>query len=71
MQVLFGFLLSLPFTNRFSELSSTQRTVYLVALLLSAVATALLLAPVAYHRVLFRRHEKRRACCGSPTSLRC
>ncbi len=59
VQVLFGFLLSLPFTNRFSQLSSHQRTVYLVDLLLAAVASALLLAPVAYHRLLFRRHEKR------------
>ncbi len=58
IQVLFGFLLSLPFTNRFAELSSTQRSVYLADLLLAAVASALLLAPVAYHRLLFRRHEK-------------
>jgi O-antigen/teichoic acid export membrane protein len=58
VQVLFGFLLSLPFTNRFVRLSSAQRDVYLADLLLAAVASALLLAPVAYHRVLFRRHEK-------------
>jgi O-antigen/teichoic acid export membrane protein len=58
IQVLFGFLLSLPFTNRFAQLSSTQRGVYLADLLLAAVASALLLAPVAYHRLLFRRHEK-------------
>ena len=59
VQVLFGFLLSLPFTNRFSSLSSGQRGLYLVGLLLAALATVLLLAPVAYHRLVFRRHEKR------------
>jgi O-antigen/teichoic acid export membrane protein len=58
VQVLFGFLLSLPFSNRFPQLSSMQRDVYLIGLLLAGVATALLLAPVAYHRLLFRRHEK-------------
>lgn len=58
IQVLFGFLLSIPFTNRFPLLSSGQRVVYLVALMLAAVATALLLAPVAYHRLLFRHHLK-------------
>jgi hypothetical protein len=59
VQVLFGFLLSLPFTNRFVQLASGQRALYLVGLMLAGVATALLLAPVAYHRVVFRRHEKR------------
>jgi Family of unknown function (DUF6328) len=58
VQVLFGFLLSLPFTNRFPQLSSTQRVLYLIGLLLAGVASALLLAPVAYHRLVFRRHEK-------------
>jgi hypothetical protein len=58
VQVLFGFLLSIPFTNRFAQLSSAQRAVYMSALMLAAVATALLLAPVAYHRLLFRHHLK-------------
>jgi hypothetical protein len=58
--VLFGFLLSLPFTNRFTRLSGGQRDLYLASLLLSAVATALLLGPVAYHRLVFRRGEKER-----------
>jgi O-antigen/teichoic acid export membrane protein len=58
VQVLFGFLLSLPFTNRFVELNSSQRDLYLADLLLTALAAALLLAPVAYHRLLFRHHEK-------------
>jgi hypothetical protein len=58
VQVLFGFLLSLPFTNRFSRLSGIQQDLYLTCLVLSAVATALLLGPVAYHRVVFRRGLK-------------
>jgi hypothetical protein len=58
VQVLFGFLLSLPFTARFAKLSQGQRDLYLASLVLSAVATALLLGPVAYHRVVFRRRQK-------------
>jgi hypothetical protein len=58
VQVLFGFLLAMPFTNRFARLDSAQRGLYLADLLLAALATALLLAPVAYHRLLFRRREK-------------
>lgn len=58
VQVLFGFLLSLPFTNRFTRLSHGQRDLYLATLVLSALATALLLGPVAYHRLVFRRGQK-------------
>jgi MFS family permease len=58
VQVLFGFLLSLPFTNRFDKISPGQRNLYLACLVLSAVATALLLGPVAYHRLVFRRGQK-------------
>ncbi len=60
VQVLFGFLLSLPFTARFTGLSHDQRNLYLGSLVLAAVATALLLAPVAYHRLVFRRGQKER-----------
>ncbi len=58
VQVLFGFLLSLPFTSRFNRLSGGQRDLYLACLVLAAVATALLLGPVAYHRLVFRRGKK-------------
>ena len=58
VQVLFGFLLSLPFTNRFTRLSPGQHNLYLACLVLAAVATALLLGPVAYHRLVFRRGQK-------------
>jgi hypothetical protein len=60
VQVLFGFLLSLPFTSRFARLGGAERALYLVALLLAAVSTALLIAPVAYHRLVFRRQQKER-----------
>jgi O-antigen/teichoic acid export membrane protein len=60
VQVLFGFLLALPFTVRFRELDGEERVLYEVSLLCAAVATALLVSPVAYHRWVFRRHEKGR-----------
>jgi hypothetical protein len=60
VQVLFGFLLSLPFTTRFSHLSPGQRNLYLGTIVLAAVATALLLGPVAYHRLVFRQGRKER-----------
>jgi MFS family permease len=60
VQVLFGFLLSLPFTNRFTRLSPGQRDLYLTSLVLAAVSTALLVGPVAYHRLVFRRGQKER-----------
>jgi hypothetical protein len=58
VQVLFGFLLAIPFTTKFSRLDTAQRDLYVTALLLAAVATALLLGPVAYHRLVFRRQQK-------------
>ena len=60
VQVLFGFLLSLPFTNKFAELSHGQRQLYIATLILAAVSTALLLGPVAYHRLVFRQQQKER-----------
>ncbi len=58
VQVLFGFLLAIPFTTKFVDLNHAQRALYVAALLLAAVSTALLLAPVAYHRLVFRQHRK-------------
>ena len=60
VQVLFGFLLSLPFTTRFVQLSTAQRDLYLTSVILAAVATTLLIGPVAYHRLVFRRGLKER-----------
>ena len=57
-QVLFAFLLVLPFQQRFEELSSQQTYVYYSALLCAAVAIVLLIAPTAAHRMLWRHGDK-------------
>ncbi|MQY25866.1 DUF6328 family protein [Nocardia aurantia] len=57
VQLLTGFLLTLPFQNRFTMLSATMRWVYLGTVAASIAATVLLTGPVAAHRVLFRRHR--------------
>ncbi len=57
VQVLFGFLLGLPFTSRFDGLGGWQRWLYLAIMFVSAASIILLVAPVAYHRVLFRQHQ--------------
>ncbi len=55
VQVLFAFLLTVPFAQRFTELTALQRSVFFATLLCTAVATALLIAPSAHHRLLWRR----------------
>ncbi len=57
VQLLTGFLLTLPFQNRFTTLSDPLRMVYLVVVAASIGATICLIAPVAAHRMLFRRHR--------------
>lgn len=57
VQLLTGFLLTLPFQQRFDELNLTMRTVYLITVGCSVGATVLLEAPVGMHRMLFRRHR--------------
>ncbi|MED5812415.1 DUF6328 family protein [Mycolicibacterium sp. 050232] len=57
VQLLTGLLLTLPFQERFSMLDEPMRIVYLVTVAFSAAATALLVAPVGMHRILFRRHR--------------
>ena len=57
-QVLFAFLLVLPFQQRFKELSSHQTYVYYAALLCAAVAIVLLITPTAAHRLLWRHGDK-------------
>ena len=57
-QILTGFLLTLPFQQRFGELEGYEVIVYLVLVVVSAVATSLALAPVALHRTLFRHRAK-------------
>jgi hypothetical protein len=58
VQVLFAFLLGIPFTNRFKEVTGVEDVVYVVALLSTATATALLKAPSAIHRLRFRQGRK-------------
>ena len=58
VQFLFAFLLVVPFSPQSPELTDFQRDVYLATLLAAAVATGLLIAPAAQHRVLFRQHDK-------------
>ncbi|WP_279630334.1 DUF6328 family protein [Amycolatopsis circi] len=54
VQILFGFLLSVVFTARFHDASGFEKTLHLLAVLLTVTATALLIAPAAWHRMLFR-----------------
>lgn len=56
VQILFAFLLTLAFTQRFEDIDAFQRGTYIVTLMASAAATVLFIAPVAYHRIVFRQH---------------
>ena len=58
VQVLFAFLLGCAFTQRFGGLSGYEHGLYVATLLLTLVSLSLLVAPVAYHRMLFRRGFK-------------
>jgi hypothetical protein len=70
VQILTGFLLVLPFQARFGDLDGYQRDVYLSLLLVSIAATGLLVAPVALHRALFRRHLKQSVVTGGDRMTR-
>jgi Family of unknown function (DUF6328) len=58
VQILFAFLLTLPFTNRFDKATALDRGVYVSTIVAAAAATALLIAPVSYHRLVFRKGRK-------------
>jgi hypothetical protein len=58
VQILFALLLTIAFTGPFSDADVFQRSVYVATLTCTAVATALLIAPVAYHRTLFQQGRK-------------
>ena len=58
VQILFGFLLTLPLQARFERLDRYEKGLLVVAVLLLAVATAFIIAPVAWHRALFRHRLK-------------
>jgi energy-converting hydrogenase Eha subunit A len=58
VQILTGFLLTLPFQQRFPQLTSFEHDVYLITVVLAGTATALIIAPVGFHRLLFRDQKK-------------
>jgi hypothetical protein len=58
IQVLFAFLFTVPFTQRFERLSDLQRTTFFIAFLAAAAATVLLIAPSANHRIRWRERDK-------------
>lgn len=58
VQVLFGFLLAVPFQSRFADVTDLQRGIYIFTLLCSGVASACFIAPTAFHRLLFRHGDK-------------
>jgi hypothetical protein len=71
VQFLFAFLLTLPFTQRFESLSDFQRDLYPLPLLSTACAAIVLIAPVSFHRVLFRQQEKQAVVTFSDRALVC
>jgi hypothetical protein len=60
VQVLFAFLLTVPFSNGFSRMTDAQRDWYFVAFLTATISTILLIAPSTYHRIQFRQKDKER-----------
>ena len=58
VQMLFGFLLAVPFSQRFNTISMTQRHVYYATFLCTAFASIFFIAPTAYHRLRFRQRDK-------------
>lgn len=65
VQVLFAFLLILPFNDRFADVTPFERDVYLVTLLATALASVLLIAPSMHHRILFRTDNKKKVLFAS------
>src|SRR2546430_14801345 len=60
VQVLFAFLLAVPFANGFPKLGRLDRDIFFVAFIATALSTVLLIAPSSYHRLRWRRHDKER-----------
>ena len=58
VQILFAFLLTLPFSSGFPKVTAFQKDTYVVALIAAAFATAMIISPVAFHRALFRQNRK-------------
>jgi hypothetical protein len=70
VQFLFAFLLGLAFTQRFGQITSFQKWLYVATLLATAAASALLIGPVPFHRILFRRGLKPRLVTGADAMAR-
>jgi amino acid transporter len=60
VQVMFAFLLAVPFSQGWKTVTETQKGSFLIALLTTAIASALLIAPSAFHRIQWRQHDKER-----------
>ena len=60
VQMLFGFLLAVPFSQRFTEISDGQRWLYYATFVAAAAASACLIAPTSFHRIIWRRGAKER-----------
>lgn len=60
VQILFAFLLTVPFSQRFADVTDIQKGAFTIAFLCATIATALLLAPTAYHRLRWRERDKER-----------
>jgi hypothetical protein len=58
VQVLFAFLLTVPFTQGYSKITATQKTAFFMSFLAAAAASAFLMAPTALHRIRWRTHDK-------------
>jgi hypothetical protein len=58
VQVMFAFLLMVPFSQGWPQTSSTQRGVYFASFMLATLATLFLISPTTYHRIRFRDHDK-------------
>lgn len=65
IQVLFAFLLTMPFTQRFREINTTQRTTFFAAFICTAISSALLIAPTVLHRLRFRSQDKENVLVAS------
>ncbi|UWP82255.1 DUF6328 family protein [Dactylosporangium fulvum] len=59
VQILFAFLLTLPFNQRFDTITDGQRATYIATIILTSLASLCLIAPVSHHRILFRRGRKK------------
>ena len=60
VQVLFAFLLAVPFANGFPELGKLDRDIFFVAFISTALSTVALIAPSSYHRIRWRQYDKER-----------